>query len=485
MSRRQFSKTFFNNACLFSLLIALMVSVTWVKVWASVPESLADMLETTLPAVVSVFPSGGMDGGNNTRKWQYGDTSEDRDQEVEKDVEELVKKFFQQPKSTNKNNGNFPKPAKGGSGFLISPEGYIITSSQVIQESKEAIVLVDNAEYKGEVIGVLKQDDLALVKITREEPFPYLQWAASDDLRFGDWVVSVGSRFKNGGNVAAGMVSYRLKSLEGDKISGNQNAYIMASIPRNRFNFGGPLLTVDGKVVGVNTGHMGNSQDPHMSIAVPSNKAQFIIDQLINNKSFTPGYVGVSVQNIDEGIASSLGMTEVHGILVLLVFENSPAAAAGIKAGDVILSFNNKKTIAFYDFRQYVELTAVGATVPMELWRDGRKITVDVTVGDKSQFQNMGRIESLGIRVKTCPDIRETAQSEKTVLCVTDVDENLEESNPLKVGFIIASANMEEVSTIEDFKRAIANNKEKGLDAVLLGILAKDGSLYFKGVPLE
>ena len=237
------------------------------------------------------------------------------------------------------------KIQSGGSGFIISSDGYVLTNHHVIEDASEiTISLNDRREFKAKLIGSDKKADVAVLKINSEKDLPFLTLGNSDEVKVGDWVVAIGSPYRLNFSVTAGIVSAKTRSVPGRETS--YIPFIQSDVAINPGNSGGPLFNMNGDVVGINAmiysgsgGYMG------ISFTIPMNYAKEIVDQIIDTGVVARGWLGVSVQEITKDLADSFQLGTPRGALIGSVIKDSPAEKAGFKNGDVILEFDGKKIV--------------------------------------------------------------------------------------------------------------------------------------------
>lgn len=271
-----------------------------------------------------------------------------------------------------------------GSGFIISEDGLILTNAHVVDEADEIVVrLDDNREFEAEVIGTDRDSDVGVLKIDAED-LPTVSLGDSDDLKVGQWVLAIGSPFGLEHTATQGIVSALNRSLPNDTYT----AFIQTDVAVNPGNSGGPLFNGDGEVIGINSqifsrtgGYMG------LSFAVPINTAMNIADQLREFGRVERGYLGVTIQPVDRGLAESFGLDKPVGALVSDLIGDGPAAAAGIQPGDVILEFNGTPIIEAADLPPAVGSTPVGSQAEVTVMRDGERVTIEVKVGRLSEYR--------------------------------------------------------------------------------------------------
>ena len=255
-----------------------------------------------------------------------------------------------------------------GSGFLLDEEGYIITNSHVIDRAdKINVILSDNSQHQAKVIGTDNKTDLALIKIDTDKKLMPVNLGDSDKIRVGDWILAIGNPFGLGGSVTAGIVSAKSRDIE----SGPYDNFIQTDASINQGSSGGPMFNLDGEVIGINAaifsttgGNMG------ISFAIPVNNAKFVIRELKNSGSVKRGWIGVRVQpQLTE--ANSVGNIP-NGILISSVTEGSPAADAGIQAGDIILALNEQDMDSAQIFSRLVSESPVNGKITLKLWHNGQ-----------------------------------------------------------------------------------------------------------------
>jgi len=267
-----------------------------------------------------------------------------------------------------------------GSGFIISADGYVITNYHVIRDADEIIVrLSDRREYLATVIGTDARSDIAVLKVEADAPLPVLKLGKSSELEVGEWVLAIGSPFGLEHSATAGIVSAKGRSLPNE----NYVPFIQTDVAINPGNSGGPLFNLNGDVVGVNSqiysrtgGYMG------LSFAIPIDVVMNVYTQLREKGTVTRGWLGVLIQDVTRELAESFKMDKPHGALVSKVLPDSPAAAAGIKAGDVIVKFNQFDIDTSAALPPLVGTSAVGEKTPIEVIREGKTQQLQVEIGE-------------------------------------------------------------------------------------------------------
>ena len=267
-----------------------------------------------------------------------------------------------------------------GSGFIISADGYVVTNNHVIENGEEIkVTLANKKEYDAKLIGKDKETDLAVLKIEVDETLPFVPWGNDDKSRVGDWVIAIGHPFglEGGASASTGIVSALGRNIQ----SGRYDNYIQSDAAINRGNSGGPLFNLDGEVIGVNTAILSPSGGSvGVGFSISSNLAQSVVSQLVESGQVERGLIGVQISPVDEAIAESIGRNNKLGALVERVVPGKPADKAGIRAGDLILEFNNQDIIEMRNLPRIVAETKVGKSVPVKIWRDGKLITKKIKV---------------------------------------------------------------------------------------------------------
>jgi serine protease Do len=279
---------------------------------------------------------------------------------------------------------HFPVPPHSGrqqgtgSGFVIRSDGIVLTNNHVVENAKDITVrLSDGHEYSARVLGRDPKTDLAVLKLDSTHNLPTVRLGNSDALRVGDWVVAIGNPFGLDNTVTAGIVSAKGRAIG----SGPYDQFIQTDAPINPGNSGGPLFNERGEVIGINTAIFSQSGgNVGIGFAIPINLAKQLVPQLEQNGHVTRGWLGVTIQRLTPELAESLAIDGAHGALVAGVTPGGPAAKAGIKTGDVITAYDDKKIDDQNGLPSLVAATKIGTTVPVEVIRDGAHRTVEVTV---------------------------------------------------------------------------------------------------------
>jgi serine protease Do len=344
-------------------------------------QSFAPLVKKVLPAVVniSVTQKGAVD--------PMADESElmPSPRFPNSPFDEMLRRFFDQLPNTQQHA--FPQVPEDqsrrlalGSGFIVDPSGYVITNSHVVGNAdKVEVTLQDDSRYTAKIIGRDPKTDIAVLKIKADKPLPYVTFGDSSAAQVGDWVVAVGNPFGLGGTVTTGIISARGRDIH----SGPFDDFLQIDAPINRGNSGGPTFNLDGQVIGINTAiYSPNGGSVGIGFAVPSNVAKTVVAQLEEHGKVSRGWLGVQIQEVTPAIAASLGLQSEHGALVAALTPNSPGAKAGLKQGDVILSFNGNEVGRLHDLPRLVAAAAPDSHAKMKVWRNGQTIELEATVGE-------------------------------------------------------------------------------------------------------
>lgn len=356
------------------------------------------------------------------------------------------------------------KQSSLGSGFVLDKEGYIVTNNHVIKGADEIQVKLQNGkEYPAEIVGKDASTDLALIKIKAEVDLPVLPLGDSDEMEIGQWVLAIGSPFGLEQTVTAGIISAKGRVIG----AGPYDDFIQTDASINPGNSGGPLINMAGQVVGINTAIVAGGDG--IGFAIPVNVATGIFEQLKKSGQVTRGWLGVAIQDLDEGLKEYYGVES--GVLVAEVFEGDPADKAGIRANDIILSINNESVETSRGLTRMVAGFTVGSKVKVKVDRDGKTKTFTVEIArrdDDKLFaadpESTGRTESeLGVEVSNItPEILEQFNlGDSDGVIVVDVQPDSKGSKTgITRGDIIKEINRQPVKNISDYNRIIDDVKK-------------------------
>ncbi|WP_392397499.1 DegQ family serine endoprotease [Pseudomonas mediterranea] len=355
----------------FSILATVLVLGQAVPAVADSLPDFTQLVENASPAVVNI---------STTQKLPDRRVSEQQMPDLE-GLPPMLREFFERgmPQQPRSPGGGRQREAQSlGSGFIISPDGYILTNNHVIADADEILVrLADRSELKAKLIGTDPRSDVALLKIDGKD-LPVLKLGKSQDLKAGQWVVAIGSPFGFDHTVTQGIVSAIGRSLPNE----NYVPFIQTDVPINPGNSGGPLFNLSGEVVGINSqiytrsgGFMG------VSFAIPIDVAMDVSNQLKSGGKVSRGWLGVVIQEVNKDLAESFGLEKPAGALVAQIQEGGPAAKGGLQVGDVILKLNDQPIIMSADLPHLVGALKAGAKANLEVIREGKRKNVELTVG--------------------------------------------------------------------------------------------------------
>ncbi|MEC9226526.1 MAG: DegQ family serine endoprotease [Pseudomonadota bacterium] len=429
------------------------------------PESFADQVERLSPAVVNISTTTIVNGGPNMDMPQVPPGSP---------FEDFFKNFG--------DNDRKRRASSLGSGFIIDDAGIVVTNFHVIENAEEiTVTLSDETVFTAEVLGQDQKTDIAVLKIDPgDTELTAVPFGDSDSLRVGDWVLAIGNPFGLGGTVTAGIVSARGRDIG----NGPYDDFIQTDASINRGNSGGPLFNVEGEVIGINTAIFSQTGGSvGIGFAISSNLAKRVTTQLAEYGTTRRGWLGVFIQEVTPDIAESLGLDEATGALVSTVNESSPAQAAGLEPGDVIISFDGKAIEKMRDLPRIVAETEIGATVAVELIRNGSRMSVDVTLGELEKAELVGIVgeESQG-DAESFEKLGFSVDNLNAELAVElGLDENMrgvvvtevEEGSPafdkgLQPGDVIKRFGQRRVENAADLAKSVAETLESGRAGVLL-----------------
>jgi len=265
-----------------------------------------------------------------------------------------------------------------GSGFIVRSDGYVLTNNHVIEGAKEIVVtLADGRKFNGKTMGRDPRNDLAIVKIDAKD-LPAVQLGDSDKIRPGDFAIAIGNPYGLQHTVTAGIISGLARSLDGDPKE--PGIYIQTDAAINRGNSGGPLIDIEGRVVGINTAIIPQAQG--LGFAIPVNVAKSVMDDLISGKKIVYPWIGVQLQNLTPELAEYFGVREKYGAVVAYVYPNSPAEKAGLQEGDIILRIGNAQVTNITKLQEEVRNRKAGDKAVLQVWRNNSYMLITVTLGE-------------------------------------------------------------------------------------------------------
>jgi len=442
-------------------------------------EGFADIVEKLLPSVVTIQAiqevqapaQGQIPDLNLPEGTPYGDLFE----------------FFRKRGEQN------PEPRQktaAGSGFIIDEDGIVVTNNHVVKDAKEVfVVLEDGRRFKAKVLGADSGADLAVLKVDAEgEKLPTVEFGDSDKARIGDWVIAIGNPWGLGGTVTTGIVSARGRDIDSQSFVD----FIQTDAPINQGNSGGPLFNLDGKVIGINTAiYSRTGGSIGLGFAIPSNQAKNVVKQLQEFGTTRRGWLGVSIQSVTDEIAEGLGLDEVKGALISKVHPKSPAAAAGIHDGDIVLRFNDESVLNSTHLRRMVAAAGVGVKVPLEVWREGKMVGLVVALGEREkvdmaalsgQVEKAGEVEKvkiqavelLGLELSPLTGLsrqKYELQDDINGVVITGVMPGSDAAaKQLASGMVIVKVNQQEVSEPSDVIKLAEAARDEGRGSILLWV---------------
>ncbi len=386
---------------------------------------------------------------------------------------DFFEKFFgQMPES----NGQQPSVRSLGSGFIISADGYVLTSAHVVDNADEIIVrMTDRREMVAKVIGTDKRSDVALLKVDAKG-LPYLKFGKPDELKVGEWVLAIGSPFGFENTATAGIVSAKGRSLPNE----NYIPFIQSDVAINPGNSGGPLFNMKGEVVGINAqiysrsgGYMG------LAFSVPIDLAMQVADQLRSGGKVKRGWLGVTIQDVNRELAEALDMDKPFGALVSSVMPDSPASKSDLQVQDVIIEYNGKPVRHSSDLPFFVGRTRVGTVASIKVMRGGKSRMVNVTIGqlpesdvasleDDQDTAEKNKAGLLGMNVRNLTnEEKKQLELDYGVLVIAVAADSAAAKAGLRKGDVILLMNKHKLHDVKGYKKAVSALK-KGKSAAVL-----------------
>lgn len=446
--------------------VGYLVGIVWLATFSQAKAqngfpSFADLAERLLPTVVNI---------STIQKSEKIDVSLPDDADGETAAAQI-----------DEDNGVLRQAL--GSGFIIDEQGYIITNYHVIENASSInVVLFDNTEVEADVIGGDEKTDLALIKIDPPFELSKAVFGNSDELRIGDWVLSIGNPFGLGGSVSAGIVSAKSRDIA----AGPYDNFIQTDASINQGSSGGPMFNMKGEVIGINTALFsttGNSMG--VGFAIPINTAGWIISQLEETGKVKRGWIGVKIQTNSRETAESMDLKDKQGVIVSAVTEDSPAAKAGVTVGDVILSLGKKEISSSKEFSRLVAESPIGKDISLLIWRNSEIMTINVPVEEMpaaptinkpttpEQMQDNDRVlYEVGVKVEEItPELLKAFDLSPVTmgLVVTNVEANSDAAaQGVKKGDVVLKIDKKDVMTTEAMLNYIKEARQEGNRPVML-----------------
>ena len=468
----------------------------------SAPESFADLAAKLLPAVVNISTSQSVaarpDRGTPDMP-QFPPGSP---------FERFFRDFMERNRPPGGPPGANPAPRGErnaptrrsqslGSGFIIDPSGIVVTNNHVIDGADEiTVTLHDGVMLKATLVGKDERTDIAILKVLTEKPLPSVPFGDSDVARVGDWVLAICNPFGLGGTVTAGIVSARGRDIQ----QGPYDNFIQTDAAINKGNSGGPLFNMAGEVVGINTAiYSPTGGSVGVGFSIPANLAKNVVAQLRDFGRARRGWLGVRIQQVTPDIAESVGLKEPGGAMIAGVTDGGPAESAKIRNGDIITKFNGQDVRDMRSLPRIVADTEIGKLVPVVLWRDGKEVTLQATVGELPDDQRVAaapadkpaptqpvELAGLGLRLSPItPETRERFQlsaEQKGVLITSVLQGTPAADKGLKPGDVIIEVQQEEVATPADVQDRVEKVRKASRRSVLMLVQTGEGLQW---VPLS
>ena len=448
------------------------------------PQSFADLAEQLTPSVVNISTSTLVNrDGDNSLQFPPGSPFED---------------FFEEFQDRDN-----PRTAQAlGSGFIVSADGYVVTNNHVIDGADAIrVTLYNDRSFDAELIGRDAKTDIAVLKIDPEdEVLQPVAFGDSDQMRVGDWVLAIGNPFGLGGSVTAGIISARGRDIG----TGPYDDFIQTDASINRGNSGGPLFNLDGEVIGINTAIFSQSGGSvGIGFAIAANLASNVVDQLSEYGQTRRGWLGVFIQEITPEIAENFGLEDESGALVSSVHKEGPAEVAGIKAGDVVIAFNGKPIEEMRSLPRIVAESPIGKPIDMVVMRDGKKITLSVTLGVLEEAEESGLLASAPSEAETSTELNneklgfvlEALTPERRqefsvgddidgVVILDVVSGSAADAAGLMIGDVIRRVGKSSVDTLDKADAAIRHEMENGKTSIVL-LINRGGRDRFMAITVD
>lgn len=476
-----------------SIIIWAWVSFLPFVAHAAPPESFAPIVEPLMPAVVNISTTQKVAPQQTMPMFDFDglpDTPQTRQ------FKQLFRQFGQ---------GGMQAPAREvtslGSGFVIAPEGYVVTNNHVVGNAdKITVIFHDDSRLPATIVGRDPKTDLALLKLKTDKKLPFVSFGDSDAMRIGDWVIAVGNPFGLGGSVSAGIVSARGRNIN----AGPFDDFIQTDAAINRGNSGGPLFNTKGEVIGINSAIFSpTGGSVGIGFAVPSAMAKSVVEQLRQFGTIHRGWLGVKIQHVTDEIANSLGFGKPRGALVLEISKGSPAVGSGLMPGDIIVAFDDRPIDEMRQLPRYVADTKAGKKAELSVWRKGKTLTIPVTIGelptDKDSPDDVSgndntapqgktgvvapQKDTLGLAIAALtPALRQQYEidpSVKSGALVVDLDPSGEGAKRgLAPGDVILDINQQPVGNAAEVKKALAAARQAGHDFALMRVAHGPDTLF-------
>jgi serine protease Do len=447
------------------------------------PDGFADLAEQLMPAVVNIATSQKIRGAGEAPNFPRGSP-----------LEKFNDLF-------GDNGGSAINSL--GSGFIISADGVVVTNNHVIEDADLIdVILQDGTRMKASLVGRDTATDLAVLRVKAGRPLPFVKFGDASKARVGDWVVAIGNPFGLGGSVSAGIISARNRNIE----QGRYDDFIQTDAAINRGNSGGPLFNVSGEVIGVNTaiyspGTSGGSVG--VGFSLPSDLAASVVNQILQFGETHRGWLGVRLGAVTQEVATRNGLPRPIGAMISGVTEGGPAARAGLRPGDILITYDGKAITEDRYLTRYVADTPIGKNVKIDFLRDGKKQTIGVVIARLDERQDVARANAtpatpdtpqpgsrnitgrvMGMTLAEINgEMRRRFSIEPDVkgLVVTAVDSGSDASGKVQPGDVVVEMAFEPVETIGE-AQALAMRAERRAGAAVLLYINRGGDMTFRSV---
>jgi serine protease Do len=476
--------------------IALLFLALPLAAQAATPESFAPVIEPLMPAVVNISTTQKVVAPQGGVPFDIPGLP-DGDPQAEQ-FKELFRQFGERF-----GGGDLEREVTSlGSGFVIDPDGYIVTNNHVVGNASEmTVIFSDNTHLPATLVGRDAKTDLALIKVKPSKKLPFVSFGDSDALKVGDWLIAVGNPFGLGGSVSAGIVSARGRNIN----AGPFDDFIQTDAAINRGNSGGPLFNAQGQVVGINSAIFSpTGTNIGIGFAVPTSLAKPVLDQLRKYGKAQRAWLGVKIQEVSEEIANSIGMKEAKGALLLEVTPKSPAAGSDLQPGDVIVKFDGHDIREMRNLPRLVAETPANKDVEVVVFRKGRETSLHVKLaeqkdddgdqppsmkpGDTGKAPAKGEGRILGMELAPIDDtLRAQFGLPKNLhgLLVMGLDRDSEIAKQgVMPGDVILDVNQNEVASTSDVKAQMEAVKKSGRNYALIRV-KRGKAVQFITVPVK
>lgn len=385
----------------------------------------------------------------------------------------------------------YGKPEKkvqesSGSGVIMAQDGYIVTNNHVIKNADELeVVLNDNRSFKATVIGADPTTDIAVIKIEGSD-FPFIEFANSDHVKIGEWVLAVGNPFNLSSTVTAGIVSAKARSINILKEKSAVEAFIQTDAAVNPGNSGGALVNLEGNLIGINTAiATPTGTYAGYSFAVPSNLVAKVVDDLLEYGIVQRAYLGIMIRDMNQELANELDVNFVEGVLVEKMIDNSSAKDAGLKEKDIITHINDQEVRKTPQLLEKVARFRPGQKIKITVLRNGETLNFEVILKNRDgkteavTKDNLAVLKTLGIELEELSDEQKQTLKIKNGVLVTQINAGpIKKQTNMQKGYIILKINSQPVRSIEDVQKYLQNVKNKGV--MVEGIYPKvNGKFYY------